>query len=182
MHVKPYSFQVKPFLLIKSCVLPQELLTSHQIQLARTWRQRHNEEMRRRLHTEVSNRLAKKQKPYEAIPLLKVGSTKAFQSFPIHYRIAQLLYGHFIFQSCSFYNYDHFIINTLCDYILTTFLLFYLHYITGLVSHCIGTFVWPIYFCQIHVTLLPMYSKISHLANSYLVTSSQISQIMILAI
>ncbi|XP_063867516.1 uncharacterized protein LOC135104258 isoform X3 [Scylla paramamosain] len=50
----------------------EELLTPHQKQLARTWCEKNTEETRQRLHTEVMNRFAKRQKHFEAIPLLKV--------------------------------------------------------------------------------------------------------------
>ncbi|XP_050721322.1 uncharacterized protein LOC127001154 isoform X3 [Eriocheir sinensis] len=48
------------------------LLTLHQLQLARTWREQHAEGARRRLHQEVTRRLAETEKPLEIVPLMKV--------------------------------------------------------------------------------------------------------------
>ncbi|XP_047483960.1 breast cancer type 2 susceptibility protein homolog [Penaeus chinensis] len=48
------------------------LLSTHQIELARSWRQREAEERKRLINLEVQQRLAKKQKLYEAVTILKI--------------------------------------------------------------------------------------------------------------
>ncbi|KAK4310580.1 hypothetical protein Pmani_017864 [Petrolisthes manimaculis] len=50
----------------------QGLLTTEQIQLARTWQERQAEERRQRITKEIQHRQTKKQILYEATPLLKV--------------------------------------------------------------------------------------------------------------
>ncbi|XP_037799361.1 breast cancer type 2 susceptibility protein homolog isoform X2 [Penaeus monodon] len=48
------------------------LLSTHQIELARSWRLREAEERKRLINLEVQQRLAKKQKLYEAVTILKI--------------------------------------------------------------------------------------------------------------
>lgn len=58
---------------MKHFTFPQGLLTLHQLQLARAWREQHAEGAQRRLRQEVARRLAKAEKPLEVVPLMKVG-------------------------------------------------------------------------------------------------------------